>query len=224
MTSSDSMALLLTLPPSRLCQILCLLARRANPRIAWTMLAWIESVRFKSPMLSSDACQRLERGLLPADSLRQLLLPGSAFSPTVLDLISFSAFAPLLAEAPPKPQRLTDTVEAWDCKRNHRESCLTSFLEGLPSRSLDRVLALPRSGFLRSVLRDGPRAAAYQRTALLFQVLLHLDQSGAVSECMLVGLFRCDNQHPTFDWLIVLDGLLQFFRKSAPPVSLLGPQ
>jgi hypothetical protein len=211
MTSYDALALLHTLPPSRLCQMLCLLSRQHDIDTAWACLVWIESERHQRPALSRRTAEKWKQALLPGHSLERLLHPNQAFNPMVLDLVTETVFSLLFTQSvSPGAASLEATLESWTLDRNHLIFSLTGFLESLPGTSSRSLLELPGSEFLEVALSKQKSPPEHQRTALLLQILLHLYHGGFLSDSMLVELYRYDNPCGHAEWQNLLTGLQRF--------------
>lgn len=192
--------------------MLCLLSRQQDIESAWACLVWIESQRYKLSTLSQSSSERWKKALFSGQSLERLLNASQPFDATVLNLVTDSVFAPMFNArgVGPDAEALAATMESWDPKEDHLILSLTSFLESLPGPSVRLLLDLPGSDFLRVAWQRDRLVAEHQRTALLFQVLLHLYYSDALSEAMLADLYRFDNTHPTQEWERLLEGLQRF--------------
>ncbi|MBN9418445.1 MAG: hypothetical protein J0I12_23550 [Candidatus Eremiobacteraeota bacterium] len=212
MTPLDALSLLLTLPASRLCQMLCLLSRQHDVDTAWACLVWIESERSRQPVLSRRTGEKWRQALLPGRSLEKLLHPNQPFNSLVLDLVTDSVFGVMFTAVGcgPGALALERTLGGWNVDQDHLVFCLTAFLESLPGATASLLLELPGSDFLEVALRKQKSPPEHQRTPLLLQVLLHLYHSGAVSDSMLLDLYRYDNPCVRADWELLLQGLQRF--------------
>ena len=212
MTPLDALSLLLTLPASRLCQMLCLLSRQHDVDTAWACLVWIESERPRQPVLSRRTAEKWRQALLPGQSLEKLLHANQPFNSTVLDLVTDSVFGVLFTAVGcgPGAPALEKTLEGWNVDSDHLIVCLTAFLESLPGATAGSLLELPGSDFLTVALGKQKSPPEHQRTPLLLQVLLHLHHSGALSDSMLLDLYRYDNPCDRADWERLLGGLQRF--------------
>lgn len=200
--------------------MLCLLSKQQDLESAWACLVWIESQRFKASTLSQTSSQRWKRTLFPGQSLERLLNASQPFDSTVLNLVTDSVFAPLFQARGVGLDReaLAATMESWDPKEDHLVLSLSALMESLPNSSAASLLELPGSDFLQVALRKGKSPAEHQRTALLFQILLHLYYTEALSDSMLVDLYRYDNAHSLQEWQCMLEGLRRF------PLTLQTPR
>lgn len=212
MTTNDSLSLLLSLPAPRLCQMLCLLSRQQDLESAWACLVWIESERYHHSPLSGYTAKRWKQSLLAGGSLERLLNASQPFDSLVLELVTDSVFAPLFNARGSGPDResLSATMASWDPKRDHLVLSLSAFMESLPRCAAQALLSLPGSDFLQVALHKRKSPPEHQRTALLFQVMLHLFYGGALPDTMLVDLYLYDNRHTPQEWEQLLQGLQRF--------------
>lgn len=212
MTPKDSLSLLLSLPASRLCQLLCLLSRQYDLPTAWASLVWIECERPRIPPLSGPTRQKWKRELFPGSSLERLLTPNQPFNSTVLEVVTDTVFGILFTDVGGGPGSLamSNTLESWEVESDHVWLSLTAFLESLPGTSAAYLLDLPGSDFLRTALQKSRRPPEHQRIALLLQVLLQLYHGGGLSESMLNRLYQFETTRTRKDWQELQKGLRRF--------------
>lgn len=192
--------------------MLCLLSRQHDIDTAWASLVWIESERSRQPVLSRRTAEKWRESLLPGQSLEKLLHPNQPFNSMVLDLVTDTVFGLLFTAVGngPGARSLQATLDGWSVESDHLIVSLTAFLESLPGATASSLLELPGSGFLKVALRNHKSPPEHQRTPLLLQVLLHLYHAGALSDSMLLDLYRYDNPCGRADWERLLQGLQRY--------------
>lgn len=209
-TIQDRLDLLVALPPSRLCQMLCVWSQFEEQERIWSTLVWIEAQRLKRPAeLSRRAHTRLKKGLFPGRSLDRLLSPEAWYDPTVFELITESVLAPLLgAPAPnPDPAALLEVLESWNEGSNHPFFAIRNLLDRLPEESARAVL---ETGPLDLEKRAG-RAQRQKHTPQLFHILLYLFRRDFIFNTELVNLFGPNLDRQSDVWKRLASGLKSYY-------------
>lgn len=209
-TLQDRFDLLVALPPSRLCQMLCVWSQLEEVERIWSVLVWVEAQRLKRPAeLSGRARSRLKKGLFPGHSLDRLLDPEAWYDPTVFELITESVLAPLsksTAKAP-DPEPLLEILEGWNEGSNHPFFAVRTLLDNLPEAAAKAVLSVGRLDLEK---RAG-RAQAHKRIPQLFHVLLYLYRRDFLFLTELVNLFGTTLQPDSSVWKRVASGLKAYY-------------
>lgn len=212
MSYQDSLLLLLSLPVTRLCQMLCIWSDEAHLEKVWGLLLWLETLRPDAPTeLSQQTRRRLHAGFLPEPALTRLGKANQAYNETVLELVTQSVFAPLLAARCQSPaiEELCAVRQSWDAGNHHSLVASQTFLDHLPMSSRNQLTA---TCLLDCMLlsRDRPMHQQHQVAPLLLHVLLFLLHRGYLSQRMLVNLYADDVQFPDSNWQLLAEGLQHF--------------
>ena len=220
MTYQDCLLLLLCLPRTRLCQMLCIWSGEAQIEKVWGLLLWLETLRADAPsQLSRYTRTRLNLGLLPEDALNRLCKPDEPYSLTVLELVTHSLFTPLLAARcqTPDVDELCAVRDSWEVGDQHTIVASSALLDLLPVKARNQLTA---TGPLDCVLLSQERPLLWQEhqaTPLLLHVLLFLLHRGYLSGSMLANLFVAEVHFPKRKWESVAEGLQKFATQATSP-------
>ena len=206
----DRLDLLVALPPTRLCQMLCVWSQFEEQDRIWSLLVWVEASRLKRPAeLSGRARGRLKKALFPARSLDRLLDQGHWYDPTVFELVTETLLAPLLAAALPglDPEPLLTVLEGWNYGTNHPFFAVRSLLDALPEKAARAVMS---GGRLDLETRAG-RSQNHKRVPQLFHVLLYLYRRDFLVTTEMVNLFAPTSESDPSLWNRLASGLKAYY-------------
>ncbi|MBS2040880.1 hypothetical protein JST97_38185 [bacterium] len=219
MTIQDRLDLLVALPASRLCQILCVWSQFEEQERIWSLLVWVEAQRLKRPAeLSRRARTRLKKSLFPGRSLDRLLSAEAWFDPTVFELIAESILSPLLGSPATNldPGPLVAILEGWNEGSNHPFFAVRTLLDRLPEQAAQAVI---HGGRLELERRAG-RAQSQKQTPRLFHVMLYLFRKDFLFVTEVVNLFGSNPKVDSTIWKRVASGLKRYYaemKEQNPP-------
>lgn len=202
----DRLHLLVALPPSRLCQMLCVLSQQEEQDRIWALLVWIETERRGAKPLSQRATTRLRKALFPGKSMQRLMDGEAWYDPTIFELITESVLAPVLGarEQSPDSDELLDVLAGWSRGDNHPFFAVRSFVEELSSASLEALLPTVPQERKR-------RRQPHKKSAELLHVLMFLYHRDYVSLTEMVNLFGDHLKPQSSVWKRVARGLKAYY-------------
>lgn len=212
----DCLDALISLPLTRLSQVLTTFSTRQPAAEVWALLLWVELEREHRPsQLRPGTKQKLGKTILPGGSLERFLRVQIPFSTPIFEMTAQSMTQPLLEvrSSFPHHEQLLARLDCWTLGSEIAGRAVGHFLKLLPEEFFAAVRELAPADFVASRIEEARDLKASQHAPYLLEVYLFLLHRAFLPLSVLVNLYTPDRNRKDAKMLVA--GLYSFWEEWA---------